>query len=127
MSEEIYNAPAMVPHSIVWSVFFNGLVGLGMYVAVLFCAGNLQDAINSPYVYPFIEVLQQAVNSNGGAAAILAILISVDLGLLIGVEASSSRMLWSFARDRGIPGWRHISKVKIAVSLSSMPAKSLAG
>ena len=82
-----------------------------MYIAILFCAGDLEAAINTEYVYPFIEVLVQAIHSTAGSAVILAILIVVDLGLVIGVVAASSRMLWSFARDRGIPGWRQISKV----------------
>ena len=82
-----------------------------MYIAILFCVGDLEAAINTEYIYPFIEVLLQAIRSTAGSAVILAIMIVVDLGLVVGVVAASSRMLWSFARDRGVPGWRQISKV----------------
>ena len=71
-----------------------------MYIAILFCIGDLEAATNTEYVYPFIEVLVQAIHSTAGSAVISAILIVVDLGLVIGVVAASSRMLWSFARDR---------------------------
>lgn len=111
MSEEIHNAAIVVPRSLVWSILLNGVIGLSMYIAILFCVGDLEAAINTECVYPFIEVLVQAIHSTAGSAVILAILIVVDLGLVIGVVAASSRMLWSFARDRGIPGWRQISKV----------------
>ena len=111
MSEEIHNAAIVVPRSIVWSTVLNGVAGLSMYIAILFCMGDLDAAVNSDYIYPFIEVLLQATRSVAGTAAIIAILIIVDLGLVIGVVAASSRMLWSFARDRGVPGWRQISKV----------------
>ena len=111
MSEEIHNAAITVPRAMICSIVLNGVVGLSMYIAILFCIGDLDAAINTSYIYPFIEVLTQAIRSTAGSAVILAILIIVDLGLVVGVVAASSRMLWSFARDRGIPGWRHISRV----------------
>ena len=111
MCEEIQNAAIVVPRSIVWSIVLNGVIGLTMYIAILFCIGDINAALNTTYVYPFIEVLVQATHSAAGSAGILAILIIVDLGLVIGVVAASSRMLWSFARDRGVPGWRQISRV----------------
>lgn len=112
MSEEIHNAAIVVPKSILWSIVINGVVGLSMYIAILFCLGDVDAALNSTYVYPFIEVLLQAIRSSAGCAVIMALLIVVDLALVIGTVAASARMLWSFARDRGVPGWRHISKVK---------------
>lgn len=112
MSEEIHNASTTVPHAIVWGTVLNGVVGLSMYIAILFSMGDVNNALTTDYVYPFIEVLVQATNSKPGSAVILAVLIIVDLALVVGVVAASSRMLWSFARDRGVPGWRYISKVK---------------
>lgn len=114
MSEEIQNAATVVPKSIVWCIVLNGVVGLAMYIAILFCIGDLEAAIHTDFIYPFIEVLVQATNSTAGSAVILAILIIVDLALVIGVVAAASRMLWSFARDRGVPGWRQVSKVREA-------------
>lgn len=111
MSEEIENAAVTVRRAIIWSTVLNGAVGLSMYIAILFCMGDVDAALNSNYVYPFIEVLIQATHSNTGSAGMLAIMIMSSLGLLIGVLAAASRMLWSFSRDRGVPGWRHISKV----------------
>ena len=119
MSEETRNAEVTVPRSIVWSVVFNGAVGLAMYIAILFCAGDLDAAINTPYKYPFIEVLLQATNSVIGTGVIIGILIFMDLGLVVGVLAASSRMFWAFARDRGVPGWRLISKVRHAYAYSN--------
>ena len=117
MSEEIHNASTTVPHAIIWGTVLNGIVGLSMYIAILFCMGDVNKALTTDYVYPFIEVLMQATNSKSGSAVILAVLILVDFALVVGVVAASSRMLWSFARDRGVPGWRHISKVNHTYSL----------
>jgi len=117
MSEEIQNAAIVVPRSIVWSIVLNGVVGLSMYIAILFSLGDLKAATDTHFIYAFIEVLLQATKSTAGSAVIVAILIIVDLGLVIGVVAASSRMLWSFARDRGLPGWRQISKVDSRTSI----------
>ena len=121
MSEEIRDAAVVVPRSIVWSVVLNGAIGLSMFIAILFCIGDIDAAVTSPYVYPFIEVLIQATKSVAGTAVILAIIIIVDLALVIGVVAASSRMLWSFARDRGVPGWRQISKVRCKPAVHPLP------
>ena len=111
MSEEIQNTAIVVPRSIIWSAFLNSIIGASIYIAILFYMGDVDAASNTEYMYSFIEVLFQALHSTAGRAVILAILIIVDLGLVVGVVAALSRMLWSFARDRGVPGWRQISKV----------------
>lgn len=111
MSEEIQNAAIVVPRTIIWGITVNGMIGLAMYIAVLFCLGDLESITESTYIYPFIAELQQATQSTAGTAIIMAVILVVDIGLNIGVVVASSRMLWSFARDRGVPGWRWISKV----------------
>ena len=82
-----------------------------MYIALLFRAGNLEATLKSNYVYPFIEIFFRAYKSRAGTAVILATIIVVDVGLVISVVAASSRMLWSFARDRGFPFWTYVRRV----------------
>ncbi|CAG8955886.1 hypothetical protein HYFRA_00008736 [Hymenoscyphus fraxineus] len=111
MSEEVHDAAVVVPKSMIWCIIVNGVVGLSSYLAILFCAGDLQAALESRFIYAFIEILEQALHSTAGTAIILVIFILVDVGLVVGVMATCSRMVWSFARDRGVPGWRRLSKV----------------
>ncbi|KAE8312638.1 hypothetical protein BDV41DRAFT_565000 [Aspergillus transmontanensis] len=47
MSEEVANPSCVIPHAIMLSVILNGCLGFGMLIAVLFCVGNLEDALNS--------------------------------------------------------------------------------
>ncbi|KAL9072687.1 MAG: hypothetical protein Q9161_003396 [Pseudevernia consocians] len=111
MSEEIKNATAVVPRSIVFGLIMNGSIGFGIIIATLFCIGDPNAIANTSYQYPFIAIFVQATKSTGGSAVMVALIILVGLGLDIGIMAAASRMLWSFARDKGVPGWRHISKV----------------
>ncbi|KAL8707982.1 MAG: hypothetical protein Q9220_007062 [cf. Caloplaca sp. 1 TL-2023] len=75
-----------------------------MLVTMIFCTGNLEDAIAS--ADPYLNLLQ-----NTGSKSI-ALLLSVILFLLvfsgdITALAVTSRETWAFARDKGFPfsGW----------------------
>lgn len=111
MSEEVKNAATVVPVSMLWAIAFNGALGFAMFLAVLFCISDLNAVLTSSYAFPFIEVVFQATNSIAGTAIVIVILIIIDIALIIGVTASASRMLWSFARDKGVPGWHWLIQV----------------
>ena len=111
MSEEVRNAATVVPRTLILGILLDGVFGIAMLIALLFCIGDIEAVINTKYNYPFIEILLQATNSIPGTAVMMSIIIVVDLGLCMASMAATSRMLWAFARDRGLPGWRMISKV----------------
>lgn len=90
-------------------VMINGTLGFGMLLTILFCLGNVSDP--SPYIYPFIEIFVESTSSVHGSTAMAALIVFMAFCTTIGILASSSRMTWSFARDRGLPGWQFLSKV----------------
>ncbi|OGE58292.1 hypothetical protein PENARI_c001G12384 [Penicillium arizonense] len=122
MSEEITNASVAVPRSIMLSVLINGSMGFGMLLAMLFCIGDIESALKSTTGYPFMAIFQQATGSVAGTAVMASIVTTMGATTSVGMLASTSRQFWSFARDRGIPGWRVWSKVteKSAVPLYSV-------
>lgn len=71
----------------------NGLAGFGVLIAVLFSLANLDVVLSSTNRYPFIDVFSQAIRPAGGSAAMLAMIIFVDLGATVGSMAAASRML----------------------------------
>ena len=111
MSEEIKNATVVVPRSIVLGLIINGAIGFGTIIAALFCLGDPNTISDTNFSYPIIAILVQVTKSKGGSAVMVALILLVGLGLDIGIMAAASRMLWSFARDQGVPAWRYISKV----------------
>ncbi|TVY16639.1 putative amino-acid permease [Lachnellula arida] len=120
MSEEITNATVNVPRAMIFSITLNGLLGWGMLIATLFCLGDATTILEAPY--PFMAIFEQAVGSVGGATAMAAIITVLTICALISFVASASRMTWSFARDRGLPGWRYLSMVN---KKSSIPLISI--
>lgn len=111
MCEEIRDASTVVPQSLMLSTVLNGVLGLAMLIAILFCIGDVETALESPTKFPFIEIFAQATRSNGGATAMTTFIIFMAIFCTIAILASASRMMWAFARDKGLPGSAILSRV----------------
>lgn len=112
ISEEVKNAAAVVPRAMTMSVLINGLLGFGMVIAMVFCLGDIDQVSSTPPTqFPFMAVFAQAAGSSSGGAGMVALIIFMFLCATITLLASSSRMAWSFARDRGLPFPDILSKV----------------
>ncbi|KAL8846091.1 MAG: hypothetical protein Q9221_008800 [Calogaya cf. arnoldii] len=124
MSEEIANASTNVPRSMIVSILLNGTLGFSMLVAVLFCSGDItsESIIETPTGYPFIAIFVQATQSVGGSTGMAIVIVALGICATIAFLASASRMTWAFARDRGLPMWRYLSKVE---PRSSIPLISI--
>jgi amino acid transporter len=58
-----------------------------------------------------MHIFLESTKSVGGTAAMASIITALAMCANVGFLASASRVLWAFARDRGIPGHRILSKV----------------
>ncbi|KAL2057521.1 hypothetical protein ABVK25_001905 [Lepraria finkii] len=112
MSEEVENAALNVPRAIFTTMILNGTLGFAILIAVLFCLGNIDTVVNTPTGFPFIQVFYDGTRSKVGATMMAALIVGLLWCAVIGFLATASRMMWSFARDRGIPFHRIISKVE---------------
>lgn len=113
MCEEINNAAVVVPRALLTGLFINGLLGFSMLIAFIICIGDIDAmlAAQETLIYPFLEVFGQATNSIAGSTAMAALIVVMGICGTVGALASASRMLWSFARDRGFPFWKLLIKV----------------
>ena len=121
MSEEIQNAAVVVPRSIVLSYFYNGVLGLGMILAMLFSYSDLAVLQDPPSGYSFIEIYYQTTHSVAGTAVMVSFVLIMQFCATISVQTSASRMLWSFSRDMGVPGWTQLRKVSPIRPRPSLP------
>ena len=111
MSEEVKDATIVVPRSVIISIIINGVLGFSMLVVMLFCVSDIEAALSTPTGFPFMEIFLQGTESVGGSAAMTSIIILLSFCAAVGIIASASRVLWAFARDRGVPGWNQIRRV----------------
>ena len=56
MSEEVRNASKTIPRIMLATLVFNGALGFAMLVTLCFCIGNLEEVLETPTGYPFIQV-----------------------------------------------------------------------
>jgi len=111
MAEEIENAAVVIPRAMIISVLINGALGFGIFIAMLFCMGPIEDILSASFSFPFVSVFVNVTHSISGATAMTSILLLVAISGNIGLLTTSSRMLWAFAREDGVPGSRYIAKV----------------
>ena len=111
IAEEIEDASRTLPKAILSGVALNGIMGLIMVITLCFTLGDVDTILGTTTGYPFIQVFFDATKSYAGTNTMVAIIIIVFTSAVISEIATSSRQLWSFARDGGFPFSRHIAKV----------------
>ncbi|CAG8950315.1 hypothetical protein HYFRA_00006808 [Hymenoscyphus fraxineus] len=102
MAEEIENAAVNVPRAIVTTMVLNGAMGFAMMVAILFCIGDAEEVL----------IFYNVTGSKAGTTFMACLVTSLSWAGTIGFTATASRMIWSFARDRGVPFHQSIIKVE---------------
>ncbi|KAG8158296.1 hypothetical protein KVR01_012057 [Diaporthe batatas] len=96
MSEETIDASRIIPIAITWSVSYNVVALFIICTAMIFCIGDIESLLTTSTGQPFIQLFYNATQS---------------YCCVINEVATSSRQLWSFARDRGLPGSTWLSHV----------------
>lgn len=117
MAEEIRNAAVVIPRSILTGITINGSLGFAMLIAILYCMGDIDEALAANPSYPFMAIFQSATGSTAGATVMAAIVIVMSVSATTGILASTSRLYWSFARDRGLPLSTFLSKTSPRTSI----------
>ncbi|KAL8686759.1 MAG: hypothetical protein Q9218_006884 [Villophora microphyllina] len=120
MAEEVKNADVTVPWSMLVTTLLNGAFGFAIVIAVLFVTVDVESVLESPtglLGYPYMQIFYNSVGSKGGATGMTVILLIMTVCGTIASLATASRLIWAFARDRGLPFWRHVSKVQIGSSI----------
>ena len=78
-------------------------MGYVMAITISFCIGDIDSVIETPTGFPFIQVFYNATKNYGATNTMAAIVIFNITQSAMQFLATSSRQLWSFARDKGLP------------------------
>ncbi|KAI9779017.1 MAG: hypothetical protein M1835_004798, partial [Candelina submexicana] len=112
MAEEVARPEKMIPIAIMGTVAI-GFITAWFYSVSLFFSviGDFNDLVNSPTLVPILALFYAALRSTAGAIALESLIMATGIGCQIASHTWQSRLCWSFARDRGIPGHQILSKV----------------
>jgi amino acid transporter len=95
------------------SLVLNASLAFLMCVTLVFRMGDVDSILSTTTGYPFIQVFYNATQSYAGTNVMVAIVIVLLTVCCISEVATASRQIWSFARDRGLPGSSWLSKVEL--------------
>lgn len=115
MSEEIEHAAINVPYSIMSTVLINGSLGFGILLTILFRFGDPDTILATPF--PAVALFLDATNSVAGSLVMASIILVMFIAASPGYVAVTSRMIWAFSRDRGLPFWRLLVRLDKRTSL----------
>lgn len=104
MAEEVKDASKTVPRAMMGTVLFSGATGFIATVTVALIVKDVErQVVMSTAVYPFIEILKEAVKSTAGATGMTVMFVPLSVFCAVSSMATASRQAWSFARDNGLP------------------------
>ncbi|MCJ1486673.1 hypothetical protein MMC06_006851 [Schaereria dolodes] len=111
MAEEVHRPEKMIPIAIMGTVAIGFVTSWFFSVSMFFSLNNLDDLFDTPTLVPVLELFYQALISKAGAIVLESMIIATGVGCLIASHTWQSRLCWSFARDRGVPFSRFLSRV----------------
>ncbi|KAF2472816.1 amino acid transporter [Lindgomyces ingoldianus] len=111
MSEELRDASYTLPRAMLWTAISNSILGLVMLITFCFCLGDVESVISTPTMFPHIQVIYNATNSLAGTTVLASITVILAVFGCVNNVATSSRQLFAFARDNGMPFGAFLSRV----------------
>ncbi|EJD40362.1 putative choline transporter Hnm1 [Auricularia subglabra TFB-10046 SS5] len=103
ITEEMPNPSRNAPLALLCTLTIALVTGLSYLIVLMFSAQDYAALADTSTGLPLAELFRQATQSTGGAFA-LTFLLWVAIGpCMVGSQLSTSRVVWAFARDRGLP------------------------
>ncbi|OJJ81779.1 uncharacterized protein ASPGLDRAFT_131614 [Aspergillus glaucus CBS 516.65] len=110
MIEEIPNPRSEGPKVMVYCVGIGTFTGAVFLIVLLFVAGDI-NAITSSKAGPLLQILIHATNNTAGAICLLMLPLVCLAFATTSVMTTSSRMIYAFSRDGGLPASRWLAQV----------------
>ncbi|KAK5128122.1 hypothetical protein LTR08_004193 [Meristemomyces frigidus] len=111
LAEELQDASYVLPRAMVTGCAINYILGLIGLISFLFNIGPIDDSL---YIYgnePWVAVIYRITGSKA-ATIVMILVVAVNFFCLqINCVMTSSRQLWAFARDKGVPCHGFLSRV----------------
>ncbi|KAJ5141720.1 hypothetical protein N7526_002715 [Penicillium atrosanguineum] len=116
MIEEVPNASIEGPKIMVACVGIGTVTGAIFLIVLLFVAGDM-DTVTTSAAGPLLQILIDATKNKAGAICLLMLPIVCLMLAILSVMTTSSRMIFAFARDGGLPASRFFATVHPTLKL----------
>lgn len=113
LAEEMKDASRSLPKAMLGYAVVNYVIGFAMLLTTIFVIGDIDSVINTATGQPYIQVIWNATQSRGGTIAFAAMIAFLFFFAAINTNTTSSRQLYAFARDGGLPCSPWICRVSV--------------
>ncbi|KAK4892472.1 hypothetical protein LTR49_028592 [Elasticomyces elasticus] len=114
LAEELQDASYVLPRAMVTGCPINYILGLVGLISFLSNLGPIDDSL---YVYggqPWVAVIYRITGSKAATIIMILVIAVCFFCLQMNCVMTSSRQLWAFARDKGVPFHGFLSQVTLA-------------
>ncbi|KAF2395912.1 amino acid transporter [Trichodelitschia bisporula] len=111
LAEELRDASRNLPRAMLGYTAVNYVLGFSMLLAFLFVIGDVDAVLASPTGQPWIQVIWDATGSRAATIVMTALIFFFFFFASVNTNTTSSRQLFAFARDGGLPYSSWISRV----------------
>lgn len=125
MIDETKEPRKRVPKSMVTSIIANGVMMFIYVICLLFCIGDFEKVSMSPL--PILEIFYLATKSKTVATIIVLMHLFILVVATFNTVASACRLTWAFARDKGLPFDRSLTRInkKYQLPLNALALNSI--
>lgn len=127
MSDEAKRVEVSVPRSMIIATTSNVVMLFAFVLILLYCIGDLDAVYTDNPRLPLITVFYQATKSKGGTTVLVALPALVIFFTSFNAYASVSRLIWSFAKDNGLPFSPVFSHVSLSTPQASLTTTHMIG
>jgi len=117
MTEETKDSSRTVPHTLLIGYASNVLLGFFSIMAIIYTVGPLDTALQVSTGYPIINMFFNATQSLSAANVMTAVIIINFTAADIACIAATSRQVWAFARNHGMPFSEFIAPDRLAYDM----------
>lgn len=112
LAEEVHQPERVIPIAIMGTVAIGFVTSWFFSISMFFSiVGDFSEIVASSTLVPILQMFFNALGNTAGAIVLEALIIATGIGCLAASQTWQSRLCWSFARDRGVPGHKFLSKV----------------
>ncbi|KAH8889439.1 amino acid transporter [Thozetella sp. PMI_491] len=117
MTEEMPRPAQDAPRAVMYAIMVGGITGTVFLLVILFCLVDPETVLSTPTNMPIAELILQATGSRAAATILTLMLAVCFINGTSGCVTSSSRLIYSMARDRGIVFSNYFAHISPSLSV----------
>ncbi|WPU21690.1 APC family permease [Cedecea neteri] len=110
VAEEVKNPGRKIPVAMILSIVFGAISAVISILGYLLSSPDLMNIVNGKIADPIPAILNDALGEKG-ATLFIVIAIVAMLSCILSLQAALSRLIFSFSRDKMLPGSEWMAKI----------------